>query len=569
MQVDAIIIGQGLAGSAMAWTLHTAGLSVMLVDRCEQVTASGIAAGLLTPVTGRRMVRAENFDQQFAAASEFYRSVERLTGTSCFADVAMVRLFRDEQERKLFLQQRLTEYRRQVRVEYTSGGLAAGFEMYPAARLQTAKYLQATRRYFQDRGEFRAAELHLPDDVRLLEQKVEIPSLELTGEVLVLCQGYQREKPAWFPEVPDAPARGDILRVRLPLLHEHRVLHSGIWLVPDGDETWLLGSTYDWQQLTNEPLAAGREQLLQQLSELLGDHVGSEVEVVAHQAAVRAGMKHHQPVARQHADHPRLAILNGLGAKGSLRAPVCAQQLTRQLSEQGLLRIRKQQSAGSRDSWSAGVPLQQSDNGKSDSERTEVQGGSDGSNDRSSRRRSLTRLVHELLSEVIRRGDRVIDATAGNGYDTLFLAQQTGPGGEVIALDIQPAALQNTRRRLDQAGIHQVRLLQQSHATVEQLAEPGSVAAITFNLGYLPGSDKTVTTTIADTTLAIRQSVGLLRRGGMLTVIAYRGHPGGTAEATAVRQLLSQLSPGEGSVEHWEADPNDHQSPELFVVRRS
>src|SRR5690606_21078249 len=112
MQVDAIIIGQGLAGSAMAWTLHTAGLSVMLVDRCEQVTASGIAAGLLTPVTGRRMVRAEIFDQQFAAASEFYRSVERLTGTSCFADVAMVRLFRDEQERKLFLQQRLTEYRR-------------------------------------------------------------------------------------------------------------------------------------------------------------------------------------------------------------------------------------------------------------------------------------------------------------------------------------------------------------------------------------------------------------------------------------------------------------------------
>lgn len=150
-----------------------------------------------------------------------------------------------------------------------------------------------------------------------------------------------------------------------------------------------------------------------------------------------------------------------------------------------------------------------------------------------------TELLHTLLAKVIRPGDHVIDATAGNGHDTAFLAQCVGTGGRVIATDIQNEAVESTANRLDELGLSdRVEIHRMSHCSLDELVPPESVSAIVFNLGYLPGADHTVTTETESTISALSKALGLLKAGGTLAVICYPGHPGGETEAVAVESFF-------------------------------
>ncbi len=156
----------------------------------------------------------------------------------------------------------------------------------------------------------------------------------------------------------------------------------------------------------------------------------------------------------------------------------------------------------------------------------------------------LTEIAHELLAQHLQPGDLAIDATAGNGHDTLFLVQQVQPGGEVYAFDVQNRALDATALRLEQQSLRDFAYLcRTGHQNMAQRVPAswaGRVAAITFNLGYLPGSDKQTTTHTASTLEALSQSLQLLKPGGVLSVLAYRGHSGGQSEADAVEAWIDQ-----------------------------
>lgn len=154
----------------------------------------------------------------------------------------------------------------------------------------------------------------------------------------------------------------------------------------------------------------------------------------------------------------------------------------------------------------------------------------------------LTEKVHQLLTEHLNNGDLAIDATAGNGHDTQFLAEKVGATGSVIAIDIQQSAIQATHAKLSAAQLaDRATLYCADHATqLEALAkaQAASAAAIVFNLGYLPGSDKTIQTQSATTERALDAAKTLLRPQGLLCVTAYRGHPGGMNEAASVENWM-------------------------------
>ena len=150
----------------------------------------------------------------------------------------------------------------------------------------------------------------------------------------------------------------------------------------------------------------------------------------------------------------------------------------------------------------------------------------------------LTEIAHRKVAVVADAGDILVDATAGNGFDTLFLANMAGPHGRVYAFDIQSIALARTQRRLESAGLSErVILIHQGHeALCEALPAVcrGRVAAVMFNLGYLPRGDKALVTRTGTTLAALEQAVVCLRPEGALAVIAYPGHPGGAGETDAV-----------------------------------
>jgi len=163
---------------------------------------------------------------------------------------------------------------------------------------------------------------------------------------------------------------------------------------------------------------------------------------------------------------------------------------------------------------------------------------------------SVLSQAQRWVTERASPGDWSVDATAGNGSDALFLARTVGPRGRAYAFDVQPEALESTRRRLaaaaeaNDAELAPVELILAGHETMESRLPPealGRVAAVMFNLGYLPGAASPVIT-LPDTTLAaLDAALRLLRPRGALTVVVYPGHEGGRAEADAVEAWAAAI----------------------------
>ncbi len=184
----------------------------------------------------------------------------------------------------------------------------------------------------------------------------------------------------------------------------------------------------------------------------------------------------------------------------------------------------------------------------------------------------LTEQAHAVLRAALEPGDVVIDATVGNGHDTLFLATCVGPQGQVFGFDVQSQAIEQTQLRLQAAGAAQVRLHLRDHAEMAAVipqADHGRVAAVMFNLGYLPGGEKTLVTRTETTLAAIKAAFELLEPAGLLTVIAYPGHPGGREETEALTAFFHQLSATNARVRQIPARENSVTAPQLFVVTRS
>lgn len=149
--------------------------------------------------------------------------------------------------------------------------------------------------------------------------------------------------------------------------------------------------------------------------------------------------------------------------------------------------------------------------------------------------------AHELMQQTIKPGETVIDATCGNGNDTVFLSEVTGPTGKVYAFDIQEQAINNTKQKLMDAKVTNVQLIHDGHQHVDQYIateEQGKVAAAIFNLGYLPGSDKQVITIPQNTITAIDKLTKVLKPGGIIVCVVYYGHDGGQTEKNALLEHL-------------------------------
>ena len=179
---------------------------------------------------------------------------------------------------------------------------------------------------------------------------------------------------------------------------------------------------------------------------------------------------------------------------------------------------------------------------------------------------SVTEIVHDLVRPHLKPGDTAFDGTAGNGHDTLFLAQCVGPTGRVHAWDIQPLAIERTAALLATHGITWVELTLGNHAELDT-SDKYFHAAI-FNLGYLPASDRTIVTTTANSTRAIRAVVERLAPGGILTVLAYTAHAGGHDEANAIGELLQSLDSTEFTFHEERFAPGRTAPPRLFVLRK-
>ncbi len=572
-EIDVLIVGQGLAGSCLAWSLHWAGKRLMIVDRGEQFTASRVAAGLITPLTGRRLARSPRYEEIYRQASAFYQRIEVEQNLQLLTEKPAIRMFVNDEERTLF-QLKFSNSDIDVAAMTDEHGKVFGVEMRSAARLNVCRFLDQTRSYFSSLDQYLQADLSADADIQVADDRVSIASLNICSSAVVFCQGWQPSTNPWFPEIPDGPAKGEILRVKLANYADDKVVHQGVWVVPDPCEgkvsSFLVGATYDRNELNQEPTSNGRQELLKGLQQI----TDSTPEVIEHVAAVRAGTRRRKPILGQHPEHEHVYVLNGLGSRGALLAPVAADVLKNILFGDPVSRdlqeiidvLPGKQTVGlttnvSPKALAAGVvPVSSTHSPAASALRLT----------KSSAGKSLTQLAHNVIRRIVQPGDTVIDATAGNGNDTQLLASLVGASGHAIAIDIQRSAIESTSSRLERAGLIADLRLADHAIELNSLKSAGmKVKAVMFNLGYLPGSDRQITTGSTSTRAAIHAASQMLMPGGAVTIVAYRGHAGGLEEATIVEYCLAELPTAQFETSRIAGDANNATSPVLFVVRKS
>ncbi|MDB6117840.1 MAG: putative rRNA methyltransferase [Verrucomicrobiaceae bacterium] len=179
---------------------------------------------------------------------------------------------------------------------------------------------------------------------------------------------------------------------------------------------------------------------------------------------------------------------------------------------------------------------------------------------------------HWLLQSRVQPGDWVVDATAGNGHDSLFLAGLVGAAGRVFVFDVQETAIVATRRRLEAAGVlERCELIHAGHEHMStRLPEDsrGQLTAVMFNLGWLPGHDKKCITNTETTMSALVQALESLRPGGLLTVVVYPGHAGGDEESQTIAVWASALASNTHEVRHTRSPNRQKRSPECWAIRK-
>ena len=319
---DFTILGQGLAGSLLAWALQRTGAMVRLVDRPVPGAASLVAPGLVNPLSGRKFTTNWRAAEARPAATAFYAELEDALGQRFWHATPLLRLPRDaDQAHALAARQNEPAAATHIAETFAPGSFADTLDDAHGSFLTAgAGWLDVSGLVERLRGKWLA-------EGALQETEATLDDLDGT---VIDCRGWRAaQDPAWA-FIPWKPARGEILDLAIP--NEAlvpRIYNRGEWLVPVGAGQWRAGATYAWSRFDAPPEIGARLQLEGQLRQW----VRVPWHVTGQRCGVRPIVHDFRPVLGRHPATPHWFIFNGLGSHGVSQGPLCAQWLAAHLRE--------------------------------------------------------------------------------------------------------------------------------------------------------------------------------------------------------------------------------------------
>jgi glycine oxidase len=314
MSADILVVGQGIAGTLLAWALEQADLPFEIADAGHARAASSVAAGMINPITGRRLVKSSGVDDLLPVAREVYRELERALETDLCRDMRVRRLFADAREQRVLVEKQA----RSELAPFVGEVDEAGFWIEGAARINVGVLLAAARERFRRK--------------RVLREETVDVGIEGSRYTLVVdCTGVTGSCDRLFDFVPWRYSKGEILEISVEGLDPNTILNCGQWVLPVADGMAWVGATHEPGVLDYEPTASGRVKLEVSARKLLH----RPFEVTGHRVGVRVNLPDKQPVVGRHPLQKRYGLFNGLGAKGALLAPALARQWANHIADGG------------------------------------------------------------------------------------------------------------------------------------------------------------------------------------------------------------------------------------------
>ncbi|WP_347985753.1 FAD-binding oxidoreductase [Methylomonas sp. AM2-LC] len=319
MQVDFLIVGQGLAGSLLAWELMQRQYRVLIIDKGVE-NSSQIAAGLINPITGQRLVKSHDMELLLPEANAFYKLLGKVFTDTFLIEKPMLRILQTATEAE-YARRRLTQIDYQSYIQpclNVPAGIKNDFGIClqtKTAYLRTRLLLSRLRDFFIAQDSYRQISL----DYSQLAFTPAIIWKNIRARHLVFCEGYQAQANPWFGELPFQLAKGEILTGSLSGQSLKSILNYRHWLIPLPADQFKIGASFQpkWENLL--PTSHAKAELLASLNAVCPAFAGLQID--EHKAGIRPATLDKQPFVGAHPQYANVHIFNGFGAKGSLSIP--------------------------------------------------------------------------------------------------------------------------------------------------------------------------------------------------------------------------------------------------------
>ncbi|MEB2776035.1 FAD-dependent oxidoreductase [Algoriphagus sp. D3-2-R+10] len=325
MEIDFLLVGQGLAGTALAYRLKQAGKKIRIIDQPGANNSSRIAAGLFNSVTGRKMVKTWKADALFPVIKPFYKELERLAGSEFLTEKAIYRPFLTIEEQNEWMGHSadpgFEAYLEKIYSESQSNYLKdpyGGVMLRNSGWLNINNLLDAMSSYFKEElivGKF--------DESILTREEGYWSYRDLQVNAVIYCNGLGAMNSRFFNFLPFAPVKGEILEVKQEFTPDY-VVNRGVFRVHLGNGVHRVGSTYTKHDLDVGPTDAAKAELLEKLTDLV--RLPAE-EIVSHKAGIRPATRDRKPFLGKHPTEVGVYIFNGFGAKGVSLIPYFSEQM--------------------------------------------------------------------------------------------------------------------------------------------------------------------------------------------------------------------------------------------------
>ncbi|MBL7922791.1 MAG: FAD-dependent oxidoreductase [Bacteroidia bacterium] len=319
---DYLIIGQGLAGSLLAWFFLQAGKKIVIIDPQEEKTCSRVAAGLIHPVTGRRIVKTWNADLFIPFARKTYTLIEDKLGERFFEDYPVLELYNDAGHRNDWTGRSADQgMDRYIQDECSATEVPDGLQAPLGGRwvvnggwLDTGRFLDALRKYLDGEGVLIQDRL-LYDDLEFGNNCVRWKNQ--VADKIIDCSGADAIFQEKFRSLPFNPCKGEVIRFRAEGLPRDLVVHGAVKIIPIGGNDYIAGATYDFNHINSHCTPEGLEKIELALQKM----ISVPYFILAHDAAIRPSTSDRRPLLGPIDRDGLFHVFNGLGSKGALLGP--------------------------------------------------------------------------------------------------------------------------------------------------------------------------------------------------------------------------------------------------------